>query len=224
MNILYEDDNIIAVVKMPGEPSQPDKTGDRDLASMLKDYTGGDIFVVHRLDRPVGGVMVYAKNGTSAARLSEEFKNPLTGKNYLAVVNGMPEKNDCDLTDYIFTDKRKNVSLVVSPKTKGAKEARLHYEVIEYNEENNLSLLNIKLFTGRHHQIRVQLSAMGTPIWGDIKYNKNFKKAKTLPALWSYSISGWITDKGAAEFKAYPEQYPFNIFKNFKKNIEINKL
>lgn len=217
MDIIYEDKNVIAVVKAPGEPSQPDKTGDRDIVTELSGHTSGEVFVVHRLDRPVGGVMVYAKNSSAAAYLTVSLKKPDAGKIYLAVVNGKPENESGDLTDFIVTDKRKNVSSVAAPKTKGAKEARLHYDVIEYNAENGLSLLKIKLFTGRHHQIRVQLSAMGNPIWGDIKYNKNFQKAKTFPALWSYILSVKIPDKGMAEFKTYPEQAPFNIFEKILK-------
>lgn len=212
MDIIYEDKNIITVVKAPGEPSQPDKTGDRDILTELREHTGGEVFVVHRLDRPVGGVMVYAKSSSAAAYLTESLKKPDAGKIYLAAVNGKPEKENGNLTDFIVTDKRNNVSKTVPSKTKGAKEARLYYKVLEYNAENDLSLIMVKLFTGRHHQIRVQLSAMGNPIWGDIKYNKNFQKVKTFPALWSYSLSVNIPDKGMAEFKAYPEQVPFNIF------------
>lgn len=219
MRILFEDENIIVIVKMPGEPSQPDKTGDNDILTMLCEHSGKEVFVVHRLDRPVGGVMVYAKDKTTAAQLTESLKDFSMGKKYLAVVCGKPEKNEDELLDYIVADTRKNVSKVVNgPRVKGAKEARLCYEAVAYDKKNNLSLLNIKLFTGRHHQIRVQLANMGTPIWGDIKYNKEFLRKKVMPALWSYCLEIKHPKKGILCFKEYPEQVPFDIFeKNFKK-------
>ncbi len=219
MKILFEDERIIVVVKSPGEPSQADKTGDVDIASMLKDKCGCDVFVVHRLDRPVGGVMVYAKDAKTAATFTDSLKDLSMNKKYFAVVCGKPEKEKCELVDYIVTDKRRNISKTVNgPKVKGAKEAKLYYEVISYNKEEDLSLLNVKLFTGRHHQIRVQLSSMGNPIWGDIKYNKDFLRKRAMPALWSYSLEVNHPEKGILTFEEYPSEKPFDIFEKFLKN------
>ncbi|MBE6008594.1 MAG: RNA pseudouridine synthase [Lachnospiraceae bacterium] len=218
MRILFEDEKIIVVLKSPGEPSQADKTGDADIASMLKEKCGCDIFVVHRLDRPVGGVMVYAKDSVTAASFTASLKHMSMNKRYLAVVNGKPAKEKSELINYIISDTRKNISKIVTgPKVKGAKEARLYYEVLAYDKDEDLSLLDIKLFTGRHHQIRVQLSSMGNPIWGDIKYNKAFLRKRTMPALWSYSLEINHPEKGILTFKEYPIDKPFDIFeKNLK--------
>ena len=218
MKILFEDDNIIVVVKEAGEPSQADKTGDKDIPSLIKELTGNDVFVVHRLDRPVGGVMVYAKNSLTAANLTQALKDSAMNKRYFAVVKGKVSESSKELIDYIITDTRKNVSKVVNgPKVKGAKEAKLFYSVVSYDDKADLSLLDIKLFTGRHHQIRVQLSNMGNPIWGDVKYNKDFLRKRAFPALWSYSLDINHTDKETINFTAYPSAYPFDIFANFLK-------
>ena len=219
MKVLYEDEKIIVVVKSPGEPSQADKTGDADIATILKEKCNCDIFVVHRLDRPVGGVMVYAKDTKTAAVFTDSLKDLSMNKKYFAVVSGKPAKEKSELINYIVTDTRKNISKIVNgPKVKGAREAKLYYEVIAYDEEENLSLLDIKLFTGRHHQIRVQLSAMGNPIWGDIKYNNVFFRKRTMPALWSYSLEINHPEKGIHVFKEYPSEKPFDIFEKFLKN------
>ena len=219
MKVLYEDEKIIVVVKSPGEPSQADKTGDKDIATILKEKSGCDIFVVHRLDRPVGGVMVYAKDAKTAAFFTDSLKDLSMNKKYLAVVNGKPSKEKSELINYIVTDTRKNLSKTVNgPKVKGAKEAKLYYEVIAYDKDADLSLLDIKLYTGRHHQIRVQLSSMGTPIWGDIKYNKTFLRKRTLPALWSYSLEINHPDKGILIFKENPSEKPFDNFEKILKN------
>ncbi len=219
MKIIYEDEKVIVVVKMPGEPSQADKTGDKDIVAMIKEECGAGVYVVHRLDRPVGGVMVYGKDAETAAALTESLKLFTMGKRYFAVVNGRPEKEKGEIIDYIVSDTRKNISKIVNgPKVKGAKEAKLYYEVVAYDEENDLSLLDIKLFTGRHHQIRVQLANMGTPIWGDIKYNKLFLRKRVMPALWSYYVGFEHPTKGMLSFEEYPSQFPFDIFEKYQKN------
>jgi len=219
MNVLFEDENIIVIVKEPGEPSQADKTGDKDIPMLIKEQKGTDVFVVHRLDRPVGGVMVYAKDAKTASLLTQQLKESTMNKKYYAVVNGKPDKDSKEVLNYIITDTRKNISKVVSgPKVKGAKEARLNYSVIDYDNEKDISLLDVELFTGRHHQIRVQLSSEGIPIWGDIKYNKSFLRKRTLPALWSYSLEINHPEKGKLIFVKLPEKEPFSFFeKSLKK-------
>lgn len=213
MKIIFEDENLIAVIKDPGEPSQGDKTGDEDIVTKLSAHTGKEVFVVHRLDRPVGGVMVYAKNKKSAAYLSEALKETEMGKRYMAVVCGKPKNESGDLKNYIAVDSRKNISKIVNgPKVMGAKEALLSYKMAAYDEKSDLSLLDIKLYTGRHHQIRVQLANMGNPIWGDVKYNKTFLRKKVFPALWSYEVEIKTEDKGIISFREMPLQHPFDIF------------
>ncbi len=212
MKILFENENLIVVVKAPGEASQPDKTGDRDVLTELSEYCGKEVFVIHRLDRPVGGVMVYGKNQKTAASLTQSLKDFDMGKKYFAVVEGKPENDKCELINYIAVDRRKNVSKIVNgSKVKGAKEARLFYEVVSYDKEKNLSLIDIKLFTGRHHQIRVQLANMGNPIWGDVKYNKNFLRKRAFPALWAYSLE-FEYENEVMSFKEMPKQEPFDLF------------
>ena len=185
LNILYEDNHIIVVVKPPNIPSQGDKTGDVDMLTIIKEYIKekynkpGNVYLglVHRLDRPVGGVMVFAKTSKAAARLSEQVRNKVFKKEYLAIVDGKPKKMDT-LENYLLKNEKTNMSKVVKDGTKNSKYAKLDYEVLKYNEEINLSLLKILLHTGRHHQIRVQLANFGHSICGDQKY-RNKRKRKT---------------------------------------------
>ena len=169
LKILYEDNHIIVVEKIPNIPSQADKTGDIDMLTLIKDYIKekynkpGNVYLglVHRLDRPVGGVMVFAKTSKAASRLSEEVRNKTFEKKYLAVVDGKIEKEKGSLEDYLYKDERNNMSKVVTPTKKNAKLAKLDYEVIVYDEVKKLTLVKVNLHTGRHHQIRVQLSNFG---------------------------------------------------------------
>ena len=178
MKILYEDNHIIVVEKMPNIPSQGDKTGDTDMLTLIKKYLKekynkpGNVYLglIHRLDRPVGGVMVFAKTSKAAARLSEQVRNKELKKKYLVIVDGKLEKLKDILEDYLLKNERNNLSKVVKEGTKNSKFASLDYEVIKYNEETNLSVLKINLHTGRHHQIRVQLSSRNHSIYGDQKY------------------------------------------------------
>lgn len=220
LKILFQDKYIIAAVKPPGVPSQPDKTGDADMASMLSVQEGVQrLFVVHRLDRPVGGVIVYAKTAEAAAALSNSIQGKQTGKNYFAVVCGRPLEDTGRLVDYLLKNERTNKSSVVPKGTKRAKEAILSYSLIHTlkQEEGILSLLSIKLETGRHHQIRVQLANKGIPIWGDTKYNQAFQKKgnRATIALWaaSLSVSHPVTKK-IFTFQEMPEAYPFSSFEN----------
>ena len=173
LKVLFEDNHIIVVEKPPNVPSQSDKTGDVDMLSIVKEYIKekyqkpGNVYLglVHRLDRPVGGVMVFAKTSKAASRLSEQVREKTFKKKYLAVVDGKLDKEEGTLEDYLYKDERNNMSKVVSASKKGAKLAKLNYKVLAYNEIKNLSLLEIKLHTGRHHQIRVQLAYFGHSIW-----------------------------------------------------------
>ncbi len=178
MKVIYEDNHVIVVEKMPNVPSQGDKTEDIDMLSIIKAYLKekynkpGEVYLalIHRLDRPVGGVMVFAKTSKAAARLSEQVRERKIQKEYLVVADGKFEKEADTLEDYLLKNQKNNISRVVKEGTKGAKIAKLDYEVLKYNEEINLSVLRILLHTGRHHQIRVQLSNIGHSIYGDQKY------------------------------------------------------
>lgn len=195
LKVIYEDNHIIVVEKKPNIPSQGDKTNDIDMLTIVKQYIKekcnkpGEVYLglIHRLDRPVGGVMVFAKTSKAAARLSEQVRNKIFKKKYLTIVDGKMEKEKDSLEDYLLKNEKNNLSKVVNEKTKNAKQAKLDYEVLTYNDEINLSVLKINLHTGRHHQIRVQLSSRGHSIYGDQKYGTRGRGKQI--ALWAYSLT-----------------------------------
>lgn len=195
LNVIYEDNHIIVVEKIVNIPSQGDKTGDVDMLSSIKDYLRekyqkpGNVYLglIHRLDRPVGGVMVFAKTSKAAARLSEQVREKAFQKEYLVVVNGKMESQKGEWRDWLFKNERANMSKVVPEGTKNAKQASLEYEVLKYNEEINLSVVRVKLHTGRHHQIRVQFSSRGHSIYGDQKYGGRGHGKQI--ALWAYRLT-----------------------------------
>lgn len=212
LKIIYEDNHIIVVEKRPNIPSQSDKTGDMDMLTIIKEYLKekynkpGNVYLglVHRLDRPVGGIMVFAKTSKAASRLSDEVRNKIFKKEYLAVVDGKISPKSGSLEDYLYKDERNNISKVVSGKKKNAKIAKLDYEVLIYDEIKDLSLIKVNLHTGRHHQIRVQLSNFGHSIFGDQKYGTRGQGKQI--ALWAYmlEIVHPIT-KEKMVFSDYPE-------------------
>ena len=212
LKVIYEDNHIIVVEKPVNIPSQGDKTEDIDMLTIIKEYLKekynkpGNVYLglIHRLDRPVGGVMVFAKTSKAAARLSEEVRNKIFQKTYLVVANGKMEKEKGTLEDYLLKNERNNISKVVKEGTKNSKQALLDYEVLKYNKEINLSVLRINLHTGRHHQIRVQLSSRNHSIYGDQKYGGRGHGKQI--ALWAYSLKivHPIT-KEEMEFKSLPE-------------------
>ena len=212
LNVVYEDNHIIVVEKIVNVPSQSDKTGDVDMLTLVKQYIKekynkpGNVYVglIHRLDRPVGGVMVFAKTSKAASRLSNQVREKTMKKQYLAVVDGKFETTQGTLEDYLYKDERNNMSKVVNKDKKNAKLAKLDYEVLAYNEVKNLSLLRVNLHTGRHHQIRVQLSHAGHSIFGDQKYGTRGQGKQI--ALWAYelTIQHPIT-KEEMTFKCLPE-------------------
>ena len=190
LKVIYEDNHIIVVEKIPNVPSQSDKTGDIDMLTMVKQYIKekynkpGNVYLglVHRLDRPVGGIMIFAKTSKAASRLSDQVREKVFKKKYLAVVDGK----------------------IVNKDKKNAKLAKLDYEVIKYDEVKKLSLVKVNLHTGRHHQIRVQLSNFGHSIFGDQKYGTRGQGKQI--ALWAYelTINHPIT-KEEMTFKDFPE-------------------
>ena len=192
--ILYEDNHIIVVLKPQNVPSQEDSSKDKDLLTMVKEYIKttydkpGNVYVglVHRLDRPTGGVMVFAKSSKAAARLSEGMKTGDFEKKYLAVLVGTPKEKKAVLTHYMKKNAVNNMVYVCTALTEGARIAKLDYEVLETVED--LSLVEVRLHTGRSHQIRVQMNAIGTPVYGDMRYGGE-KAKKGYLALWAYSLS-----------------------------------
>lgn len=213
LKILYEDNHVIVVRKPVNIPSQGDKTGDIDMLTIIKKYLKekynkpGDVYLglVHRLDRPTGGVMVFAKTSKSASRLSKQVREKQMQKKYLCIVDGKLEKNSGTMKDYLLKNERTNTSKVVKEGTKNAKEAILDYEVIKYNEQIDMSVVKVVLHTGRHHQIRVQFASRGHSLSGDQKYGTR-GRGKGL-ALWAYSLS-FIhpTKKEKMEFEDFPEK------------------
>ena len=194
LKVIYEDNQIIVVEKEPNIPSQADKTGDIDMLSIVKQYIKekynkpGEVYVglVHRLDRPVGGIMVFARTSKSASRLSEQVRNKIFKKTYIAVVDGQIQKKQGMLEDYLYKDERNNISKVVAKEKKNAKLAKLEYQVLDYDEKRELSTVKIKLHTGRHHQIRVQFANFGHSLYGDQKYGTRGKGKQI--RLWAYEL------------------------------------
>lgn len=175
-NILFEDNHIIVINKLPSQIVQGDKTGDRPLSDLVKDYIkvkyskSGEVFlgVVHRLDRPVSGAVIFARTSKSLTRLNALIKNREIKKTYWAVVKNKPPKDSDTLVNFLRRDEARNKSFVTGEKTKNAQQASLTYKLI--GNSDNYYLLEVDLQTGRHHQIRAQLAAMGCPIKGDLKY------------------------------------------------------
>ena len=194
LNVVYEDNHIIVVEKPVNIPSQGDKTGDIDMLSLVKQYIKekynkpGEVYLglVHRLDRPVGGVMVFARTSKAAARLSEQVREKQFKKKYLVIADGKFENKKGTLENYLLKNERLNTSKVVPEGTKNSKFAKLDYEVLKYNEEIDLSVLKINLHTGRHHQIRVQLANIGHSICGDQKYGTRGRGKQI--CLWAYEL------------------------------------
>jgi len=217
---LYEDNHLLVVEKPANMLTQGDKTGDVDLLTLLKDdikrryNKPGNVYLglVHRLDRPVGGVMVFAKTSKAASRLSEQIRSKSFKKTYLAVVNGRPEPFQGSLDHFLLKDRAANIVKVVPGQIPGAKQALLDYRVIQTT--GGLSLVEIDLHTGRPHQIRVQLSAIGCPLYGDHKYGTERDEKDVQIALWSTRIvCRHPTLKEEMVFESLPpDKYPWNLF------------
>lgn len=197
LNTLYEDDELLVIKKDAGTPVQAGKMRIMDLEGIIKrelymrNPKGGEPYlgIVHRLDQPVEGVMVFAKNQKAAAALSKQVTDGTMKKHYMALVCGKPSEKEGTLVDYIQKDGRSNTSKVVPKGTKDAKRSELNYKVLKENEET--ALLEIELLTGRHHQIRVQMANAGWPLYGDTKYNPAFAETTgyVQTALCAYKLS-----------------------------------
>ncbi len=222
--ILHEDNHIMVVVKPNNMPTQADSSNDLDVLTALKQYIKekydkqGNVFLglVHRLDRPTGGVMVFAKTSKAAERLSESMKSGDFEKKYLAVVRGIPKHKADRLVHYLYKNERKNIVQVAPMTTTGAKYAELNYRTLTTLEDISgpLSLILIKLVTGRSHQARVQMASMGTPILGDQKYN-TIDNIKCNLALWAVELKfTHPTLKEKMTFRVYPptENAPWSAY------------
>ncbi len=218
IEILYEDNHLLVVVKPANMPTQADASGDPDLHGTMKRYIAetyhkpGAVYLglVHRLDRPVGGLVVLAKTSKAADRLSEQVRQKTLARQYVAAVRG-EAKDEATLCDWLLKDERTNTVRAVPAGTPGAKDAKLMYRRVA--RAGALSLLRVRLFTGRSHQIRVQLSHSGCPIWGDARYGAGRPGEQI--ALWGAHL-GLVhpTKKEPMQFDAPPpmDQMPWKTF------------
>lgn len=224
-NIIYEDNHVIVVIKPHNISVQEDESQDLDMLTIIKEYIKkrdskpGNVFLglVHRLDRPTGGVMVFAKTSKAASRLSGELKDKKLKKHYLCVVNGKPQLARNKLTTYLKKDEKTNTVRIAPKLESGSKEAVLEYEIVETKDK--YSLIDVNLITGRSHQIRVQMSSqLNTPIYGDYKYGD--KEHGGNLALWAYELTFThpIT-KEDMRFTVAPD-YSNPAFKFFEETIE----
>lgn len=197
LNILFEDDHVLVVKKDAGIPVQAGKMRMMDLQGLIKNELyrrnrkGGEPYLglIHRLDQPVEGVMVFAKTPFAAGALSEQVTDGRMKKHYLALLCGKPSEDSGKLVDYLVKDGRTNTSSVVKEQNKDAKRAELNYQVLKRYEDT--TLVEVELITGRHHQIRVQMANAGWPLYGDTKYNPRFQEVMehVQTALCAYKLS-----------------------------------
>lgn len=218
--ILYEDNHVIVVVKPVNMPSQADPSGDLDVLSAVKAdikarfHKPGDVYVglVHRLDRPVGGAMVFAKTSKAAGRLSEAVRTRTIAKEYVAVVHGRPPAESDRLTHYLWKDASKNKVFAVRKNHKLAKEAVLDYTCL--GSADGFSLMRIQLHTGRTHQIRVQMAEIGCPLYGDQKYGAQVNRPGQQTALWSTLLDfpHPTKDERIRTTSMPPMEHPWNLW------------
>ena len=226
VDVLYEDNHLLVAVKPPNLPAQADRSGDDDLLSILKRYIGnkyqkpGNVYLglVHRLDRPVGGLLVFARTSKAAARLSEQVKVHELNRQYVAIVEGeTPDR--FTYVDYLTKDPEKNMVTVLPSYLKlQGKEAILHGRTVAHRD--GLSLVAIQLETGRAHQIRVQMQHAGFPLWGDHRYGNG--KGKEQIALWGMRLSFAhpITKDQMLFIAPTPEEKPWLFFERELKGLE----
>lgn len=206
MEILFEDKDVIVAIKERGVLSE--ENSKPNMVTLLKEHTKGEIFPVHRLDKDVGGVMVYAKTNKAASELSKQVGDRTMEKTYLAVLHGTPQEKCGTLEDLLFFDKAKNKSFTVKKERKGVKKALLSYVVLA--EINAMSLVEVRLMTGRTHQIRVQFASRKMPLVGDRRYGA--KDDSKIIALWSKEISFIHPRTGERlSFQKLPQEEVFDL-------------
>lgn len=217
--ILYEDNHLLIVEKPVNIPVQADESKDLDLLNLLKQdikvryQKPGNVYLglVHRLDRPVGGAIVFAKTSKAASRLSNELRKQAVEREYITVVRGKIKKSSGKLEDFLLKDRQKNIVQVTRSSVKEAKKAVLHYTVEASG--NGLSRVRVKLQTGRPHQIRVQLAHAGFPIYGDQKYGQQVNRPGEQIALWAerLSVQHPTKDEMITVHSVPPKEYPWNL-------------
>lgn len=228
MQVIYEDNHIIIVNKAPGEIVQGDKTGDKPLCEIVKEWIKekynkpGNVFlgVAHRLDRPVAGLVVFAKTSKALTRLNEMFRNGDVHKTYWAITANAPAECEATLTHYISTVEKNNKSYASLVPKKDTKEARLHYKLIASSDRYHL--LEVNLLTGRKHQIRVQLSAIGCPIKGDLKYGAKRSNSDGSISLLSRRVQ-FIHPVSKITVDVTAPVPDDNLWKALENNVDTNK-
>ncbi|WP_042475630.1 RluA family pseudouridine synthase [Bacillus ndiopicus] len=218
--ILYEDNHLIIVEKPINIPVQQDETNDPDLLTLLKRdikiryNKPGNVYLslLHRLDRPVGGAMVFAKTSKAASRMSDLLRKQEIERGYLAVVRRRVKKEENTLVHYLWKDQKKNIVFARKANYKDAKKAILHYRVVK--RTSDLTLVRVQLETGRSHQIRVQFQQIGHPLYGDQKYGSEINKKGQQIALWAHELSFThpVTKESVTVISEPPKQYPWNIW------------
>lgn len=224
MKVLYEDNHIIVINKASSEIVQGDRTGDKPLSEKVKEYLKekynkpGNVFcgVTHRLDRPTSGVVVFAKTSKALTRLNKMFRNDEVDKVYWAIVQNRPVSDRGTLTHYLIKDSKRNKSTAYNTERKNTKKAVLHYSLI--NQSENYHLLEVKLETGRHHQIRVQLAKIGSPIKGDLKYGAARSNRDGSISLHARGIS-FIHPVSKEKVDIIAPVPDDNLWKVFEKNV-----
>ncbi len=216
IKVLYEDNHLLCVEKPVNVPVQEDSSSSMDLLNMCRDYIRekynkpGNVYMglVHRLDRPVGGAMVFARTSKAASRLSESIRTHSFNKVYMAVTDGIPEKDEAVLTDWL--EKNSKTNMVHVTDSAHGKKAVLSYRIIARNDRH--ALVEIHLETGRPHQIRVQFASRGTPLVNDQRYNK--KAVRGQIALWAYQLEfpHPVTKQTVHVESPYPQTWPWNEF------------
>lgn len=217
MNVIYEDNHLLVVLKPYGVPSQADESGDEDMLSRCKAYIGekynkpGNVYIglVHRLDRPTSGVMVFARTSKAAARISKQIQSGAFEKTYLAVLTAPPPQSEGALWHHLTKDIDTHIAHVSDKPSPDSKKAGLEYAVL--GSQNGLYLVRIKLLTGRFHQIRAQFAAIGASVYGDMKYGARAVKAPL--ALFASEVSlDHPTTGERLSFSATPDFHPFTLF------------
>ncbi|CEA15869.1 MAG TPA: RNA pseudouridine synthase [Fermentimonas caenicola] len=224
MTVLYEDNHIIIINKLPGEIVQGDKTGDKPLSEIVKDYLKdkynkpGNVFcgVTHRLDRPTSGVVIFAKTSKALSRLNEMFRKDSIDKVYWAIVKNRPSKIEDKLVHYLIKDEKKNKSSAFNTEKPNTKKAVMHYKLISTSQ--NYSLLEVNLETGRHHQIRCQLAKIGSPIKGDLKYGAERSNPDGSISLHARSIS-FIHPVSKVKIEVTAPVPMDNLWKSFEESV-----
>ena len=227
MKIIYEDNHLIAASKPVGWLSQGDETGDWTLMDEVKRYIKwthnktGDVFLgsFHRLDRPASGVVIFAKTSKALTRMNALMRDRKIDKTYLVVSERRPVETSQNLTHYMIKDSKKNISKAYDIQKKNRKESRLSYQMLAYLDQ--VSLLKVNLETGRSHQIRVQLSKIGVPVVGDMKYGATRKMNNYGIALHCHTMSlvHPVKKEPITIKSGMPSYYPFDVFRDFRKEL-----